>query len=215
LRTGLSLLNGMSERLSMVESKIIDLNAYRATQALDTDVIVDRQSLKYRREARTQVGEEQFPSHSTRETSLDDLYSSEASAGALIMRVRELLSEMAERAKIAHESLASDDLMGADQEVNLIQADLPELFCCRDISEGLAAFTVALHYALLNRKDSTLNLAQIYVLKSCIDQLCESPIIGFEAGLDLIDRLANEGFITDPPEAKALSDIFVSEESSN
>jgi hypothetical protein len=149
------------------------------------------------------------------QTAIGDLYDPDTPTGGLIVRARELLSDMAQRAELAQTCLNEDDLLGADQEINLIQSDLPELFCCRQLSEGMAAFAVALHHGLLNRGDRTLSNEQLYTVRNSLQTLHEAPFISFDFGLDLVDGLRSVGLNTDPAEANILSDIFAASESTD
>jgi hypothetical protein len=108
----------------------------------------------------------------------------------------------------AHSLIAKGNLIGGDQDITLLQADLPELFCCRSLSDGLGALTVALYHGLANKKGSPLNLDQVYAVRVACERLYENPFMPFATALDLIDLVASTGLETDPPEAAILGDVF-------
>jgi hypothetical protein len=192
----------------MAEVQIVNLNEYRSTYSSGSDT---EGTVRFRREAKARTDSDLPAARSARETDFADLYGADTAAGGLIVRARELLASMAFHAAAAQACLAADELMDADQEINLIQADLPELFCLRELSEGLATVTVALSYALQNRRDGVLDDDQVYAVRHCIEQLQEHPFLSFDAGLTFVDQLVAAGLVTDPPEAKILGEVFASE----
>jgi hypothetical protein len=187
-------------------AQIVDLKVYRETHSPEPISVV-RQTAVVRVDDDSQ--------QKKRELLLEDLYGSDTPTGGVIVRARELLADMAQRTNAAHLYLSDGDMIGADQEINLLQADLPELFCCRELSEGLATLTVALHFALLNRKDQVLSQDQLYVVRKCVELVYQSPFINFDTALDLVEELKSVGLVTDPPEAEILSDILAPAESTD
>jgi|GEM_PF-5005882 len=142
-----------------------------------------------------------------RETRLDDLYAPDIS-DALVQRVRVLLRNAAEVATDAKDALAADDAIGADQKVMILQGLLPELFCCRAVSEGMAVFVVGLFHGLKNQRGRPLNLDQIYVIAKALTAIADSPFLSFEKALDFLSGLENEEIDIDPPEAAQLPELL-------
>jgi hypothetical protein len=143
-----------------------------------------------------------------RDTDIDDLYVGDTPTAQLISRARQLLVSCEERASLA-QALLDDDLVGSDNEISLLQANLPELFCFRELSDGLGAIILAIYHALVNRRGSPLNGDQIYALRLAFEALHANPFLPFSEALDLIDGIVSTSLVTDPPEAEFLSDIFV------
>jgi hypothetical protein len=99
-----------------------------------------------------------------RDVDIGDLYAGETPTAQLISRARQLLADAEQLATTAQRQLADGDDVGADHDIALLQANLPELFCCRSLSDGLGAVVIALHHALSNRKGDFLNLDQAYAV---------------------------------------------------
>ena len=146
-----------------------------------------------------------------RETKFEDLYSADTKSHALISRARELLHSAEQRAQKALELLSSSDEVGADQQIMLLQGDLPELFCCRDLSDGLATFVLALHYALYNQHGAPLNADQIFEVRRGLKHLRDNLFIDFKESLDLVDGLADRGLTPEAPETTVFSDVITNQ----
>ncbi len=143
-----------------------------------------------------------------REATFEDLYSAGTISHALISRSRELLQDGAERIQAAQDLLAIGDEVGADQQVMLLQGVLPELFCCRGISEGSSAFVLALHYALANQRGAPLDGDQIFAIRRGLNFVRENLFLSFDRSLDFIDMLSDSKLVVDPPETAILTDVF-------
>ena len=191
----------------MAESgNIIDLASRRGTLGSE----IKREATIYRAEVRTRSGAD--PEVAKREPTFAELYpAQETASSGLIHRALELLSECEARSAKAQSLLATDDVLGADLEITRLQSDLPELFCCKVLSDGLGAVILALHYALINREGAPLTVDQIFAVRRCIEILRNNPFLAFDESLDLIELLAGAELVVDPPEADTLSDLFAAE----
>ncbi len=188
-------------------ARVVNLNDFRSTQPSSNSAADDGPTLHYRAVGNRRYGD---AAKSDRETDFGDLYGHDTPAGGPIVRARELLAEMASHASTAQMHLAAKELLDADQEINLIQADLPELFCLRELSQGLATVTVALNQALQNRGSGILNDDQLYAVRRSVETLRDQPFLSFDAALDLVDDLVRTGLTTEPPEGRILGEIFAS-----
>jgi hypothetical protein len=151
----------------------------------------------------TDVGNQQ-----KRSTSIDDLYDSDTPTGALIHNARRILSEIEARAAEAQRLHNARDFIGADNEIALLQADLPELFCCSTLSDGFAAVVIAIFHGLRNRGFDALNIDQLFVVRRATEKLRSDPFLDFNLALDLIDALADSGLKTDPVESEHLGELL-------
>ncbi|MGA3308582.1 MAG: hypothetical protein ABSD08_08205 [Xanthobacteraceae bacterium] len=189
----------MVETSQLAVANVIDLNERRGTYVPPTrniEVEVRSYGIEDVRIAR-------------RDVQIEDLYAGDTPTAQLINRARQLLAEAEDFSVNAQRMLSEGDGVGADNEITLLQANLPELFFCRSLSEGLGAVTVALHHALTNRNGSPLTSDQIFAVRTACQKLHSNPFAPFTDALDLIDGLADAGLVTDPPEAELLSDFFV------
>jgi hypothetical protein len=107
------------------------------------------------------AGIETLDSSYGRSLQIEDLYPIELGRAQLLATARSLLAMADERLTRAQEYIKDGNVVGADYEISLFQGDIPELFCCGVISEGLAAITVAVHHALQNRGPSPITVGQL------------------------------------------------------
>ena len=133
---------------------------------------------------------------------------------ALLHRALVLLSEGETRLQKAQELLVEEDDLSADYEITLFQGNLPELFCCRVISDGFAAVIVALHHALKNRLGSPLTSDQIFVVLKSVQRLRKEPFLVYDKALNIIDSMDAAGLQTDPPISNALNVLLIDDQSS-
>jgi hypothetical protein len=143
-----------------------------------------------------------------REALIDDLYHGVTPGNQLLNRARQLLQENERRIADARQLLNEGDVLGADNEISLFQADLPELFCCRSLSEGFAAVVVALNHSLQNRRGAPLSSDQITAILNCVRRLNTDTFLSFDQSLDLVDDLERRELLTDLAEAEYLSDVL-------
>ena len=142
---------------------------------------------------------------------MEDLYPVAVGRGQLLSTARTLLSAGQERLNRAQEYLRDGNQVGADYEISMVQGDIPELFCCSSISEGLAVIALAVHHALRNRGPSPLTEKQLNILSLCIGRLNNEIFLSYEAALNLIDELEESDLNVNPPEAETLSSILIDE----
>jgi hypothetical protein len=133
--------------------------------------------------------------------SIDDLFSQ--LAGSTLSSALLLLDEALARSQKALDVIDSDPV-SADDEMQQLQAILPELFCCRTIGDGFGALINSIQYALVNQKGLPLSKSQISSLLGGIRKLRGAPFIGFEDAVNLAITFENAGLVIDPP---ALSDL--------
>jgi hypothetical protein len=151
------------------------------------------------------------PSTTPPEATIEDLYGSDTGATRLFARARQILRDGDERIGRALILLGGKDVVGADNEVNLFQAQLPELFLCKAVSEGLAAGTVAMFHALQNRGGSLIETDQLWALRQLIRRLLEETFVQIEDIVDEIAALTDAGLAVGPKDAEVLEDIFAPE----
>ena len=194
----------------MAEASIINIADFRARTATGGGIAEPQPIIN----STPLVTETDISAGTPRLTNLEDLYAEDVASTALIRRARSLLHNIGECAKAAHEAYTSNDEIGADHQTMLLRADLLELFLCRNVSEGMAAFVLALHYALHNKHGVPLDLDQLYAVRKALQHLHSDMFMSFSESIDLIDSLAGCGLIVDPPEATILTNVF-SDQNSN
>jgi hypothetical protein len=153
-------------------------------------------------------GSERTQRSSARSADIEDLYSADAAGTRLLARARQILHDGDQKIGQALVQLGAGDPIGADNEVNLFQAQLAELFLCRSVSEGLAAGTIAIFHALRNRGGSLLDADQLWALKQLITKLYQETFVKIEDIVDELAALVDAGLAVDPKEGEILEEIF-------
>ena len=98
--------------------------------------------------------------------------------------------------------LEADDLM---QRVHLL---LPELFCCRALSDGLGAVINAIFHSLQNLNGTQLAEQQIAVIAYSLKRLQKEPFLAFNMVMDLIDDMEKNELQIDPQGLSDTVDIL-------
>jgi len=74
----------------------------------------------------------------------------------------------------------------SDEYIMQFKELLPELFCCRTISESFGAVINAIHNAMSNMKGQPLSEGQIVALKEIITALLREPAMSFDKAVDCV-----------------------------
>ena len=101
--------------------------------------------------------------------------------------------------------------MEADYEITHFQGSIPELFCCKSLSEGFATIVVALGSSLRNRRGNILTREQLLAVVSCVARLNQELFLKYETALALIDELEDAGLNTDPSIASPIAELLLGE----
>lgn len=119
-----------------------------------------------------------------------------------------LLAEAERYSKRAKELFEKGDLIGSDDAIHHLQALLPELFCCRDLSKSLGSIVNAIQNALLNNKGLPLPKKKIVALQKIISELRNQPFMKFDKAIDLIMDFEDAEFIIQPLGFEYLAEIL-------
>jgi len=82
----------------------------------------------------------------------------------------------------------------SDEFIMQFKAFLPELFCCRTISESFGAVINAIQNALSNMKGCPLSEKQIVALHEIITGLLREPAMSFEKAVDYVSKFEDADF---------------------
>jgi len=82
----------------------------------------------------------------------------------------------------------------SDEYIMEFKQFLPELFCCRNISESFGAVINAIHNAMLNMKGHPLSENQIFALHEIITALLREPAMSFEKAVDYVSNFEDADF---------------------
>lgn len=82
----------------------------------------------------------------------------------------------------------------SDEYIMQFKELLPELFCCRTISESFGAVINAIHNAMSNMKGQPLSEGQIVALKEIITALLREPAMSFDKAVDCVSDFEDADF---------------------
>lgn len=152
------------------------------------------------------VGKDDIIDNSAQRISIEELYpASEAIKPELNVALR-LLSVSSTCIQEAIELLHIGDSVASDDAIQRLQAILPELFCCRIISDSFGAMINATYHALKNQEGLPLTKHQIQAIGRAVSRIRSEPFMRFEAAVEEIMALEEVGFIVEPPEFEYLAD---------
>lgn len=170
----------------------------------ETDIgsgLVTRETLQYVLISRAELAQTS--------SGIDDLYRlGEGSAEiARLQRAIELLEGASKHAKLAAAASRELRAIDADNEMQQIQALLPELFCLRTLGDGLGAVVNSLQTAFINLEGIPLDEGQINAVAKALHRLRQTPFLQFDEAVDIILRMEEVGIPVDPPALGALADL--------
>lgn len=105
-------------------------------------------------------------------------------------------------------ALVRRDPIASDDEMQKLQALLPELFCCRVVlGDGFGAAVNSLQQAFANSEGVPLESHQIETVSRAVGRLQREPFLPFEASIDLAAALQSAGLDTEPAGLGILADF--------
>jgi hypothetical protein len=124
-----------------------------------------------------------------------------------LQRAIELLQEALDHAEAALAALLEFHAVQADDEMQHVQALLPELFCLRTLGDGFGATINSLAVAFDNLQGIPLDGAQATAVTRALRRLRQVPFLAFDDAVDLIQRMADAQLPVDPPGLGALAEL--------
>jgi hypothetical protein len=100
------------------------------------------------------------------------------------------------------------DMISSDDAINRLQALLPELFCCRSISDGFGAIINAVYHSIQNMQGTPLNADQLHALRKILNRVNTEPFLTYEEAVDEIITLEKVGFEVEPSYFKYAADVL-------
>ena len=145
------------------------------------------------------------------ETPMDtaSLYSYAGTGTSPIARALVLIEEANEYLSRAIAAAKSNDEIDSDNEAQHFYALLPELFCCRDISEGFGSIINAIYNGLTNQLDrEILTLIQLNKVSQLLTRLQSEPFLEIDQAIDLIIELEESGLNIKPQHLEKITEIL-------
>jgi hypothetical protein len=139
---------------------------------------------------------------------IDDIYFQPEFTSHEFQTALHLLNEAQNYCQIAINEFRKSELFKSDDTIQHLQALLPELFCCRGLSESLAATTNAIQNALFNNKGLPLSEAKLLALQNIIVTIRNQPFMKYDAVIDVISDFEEAGFVVEPQGYEFLTKIL-------
>ncbi|MCI0491279.1 MAG: hypothetical protein L0229_32210 [Blastocatellia bacterium] len=140
--------------------------------------------------------------------SIDDLYPARQAISPELSTALHLLNEGIANVEEALSALEARNDIGADAAIQRLQALLPELFCCRQLSDSFGAIIVATFHALRNSSGQPLKKRQMVALGKILRSIRDEPFMSYDKAVDEIIELENVGFVVEPKEFEYLADLL-------
>jgi DNA-binding FadR family transcriptional regulator len=140
--------------------------------------------------------------------STGDLYPLRDALSGVISKVFDLLAQARQRIDRSVAALRQGDHIGSDDEINRLQALLPELFCCRSIGDGFGEVVTAIHYAITNMDGAPLDERQLLAVGRLFRRVETEPFVNADEAVNEIMLLEDAGLIVEPRSFAELSELF-------
>ena len=151
--------------------------------------------------------EEGLPRVSER-ISTHELYSLRDTLSPALRVAFRLLEEAIDRVDDAISLLRDGDQIGSDDQINRLQALLPELFCCRSLGDAFGAIVGAVHHGIKNMGGAPLDEQKLIALRQVLKTVHSEPFLAFDEAVDAIIGLEEIGFVVEPSEFEKLADFL-------
>lgn len=142
---------------------------------------------------REDVITETFSVKSDSDKSIRDLYFNDFISPELRTAVK-LLEDSQKYVTQALEYVKAKQLKDSDEYIMEFKQSLPELFCCRNISESFGAIINSIQNALSNMKGQPLSEPKVIALSNIITGLLREPAMSFEKAVDYISDFEDADF---------------------
>ncbi len=138
------------------------------------------------------------------EAKIEEIYQPELSPR--LFSAIHLIDNAVKRIDDALSAFLSDDVVAADDETNHLHMLLNELFCCRDLGDGLGAIVNAMAIALESQAGVPLDEIRIRAFRLALGRLRAEPYLDFDSALAVIDRLEAAGLRVEPASLDKVAD---------
>lgn len=139
----------------------------------------------------------------------EDLYPS-PSRDSLVGSALRLLGQAIEALDVLA-NVEDDRPFDVEYQISSVRALLPDLFCCRKLSDGFGQVVVAIWCALSSHGGEPLDRARVNALRKAFVMLKAKPALTAESATDAVMGLEAAGLETEPPELSSLLELLAEE----
>jgi len=137
-----------------------------------------------------------------------DLYPLREEHSPVLTSAFRLLEEGSKQIEEAIKMDRDGDRIGSDNALMSFHALLPELFCCRSLSDGFGAIVNAMFHGINNFDGNPLNGQQLQALLNTLGRIQTEPFLEFNEAVEQIMTMEDVGFIVEPREFEYLSELL-------
>jgi hypothetical protein len=138
--------------------------------------------------------------------SIDELYEAREAIRNELGMALALLADARGMVTTALRAFHAGDELRADDQMQQLFSLLPELFCCRTLSDSFGAVINALFHSLKNLEGTPPTADQMKTILKVLSQVRDEPFMPFASAVDLVGLLEEAGLITEPSAIEFLSD---------
>lgn len=139
---------------------------------------------------------------------IDKLYFESDFSSTEFRTALKLLAQAISYCEEAIDEFRQENFIASDDAVHHIQALMPELFCCRNLSESFGAIINSIQNALANNRGQQLNEQKLLALKEILNIVRDQPFIKFDNALDAIMIFEDNDFIVEPAGFEFLTEFL-------
>ena len=127
-------------------------------------------------------------------TSIDEIYFEPTFTSLELQTALRLLAAALTLCDTAITEIRAERPIASDDAVTHIYSLLPELFCCRGLSESFAAILNSIHSAFLNNRGMPLPETKLLALREIISAIRNEPFMNFDKAVDRIMVFEDKDF---------------------
>lgn len=130
--------------------------------------------------------------------SIDEIYFEPEFTSTEFRTALRLLAKAISYSQISLSEFREGNFIGSDDAVHHIQSLLPELFCCRNLSESFGAIINSIQNALLNNRGHQLSEEKLLGVNEILIAVRNAPFMTYEKAIDVIMVFEDYDFIVEP-----------------
>jgi hypothetical protein len=144
----------------------------------------------------------------TKARSIDEIYFEPDFTSAQFGTALKLLAGAINYCKLSIAEHRQDNLIASDDAIHHVQALLPELFSCRNLSESFGAIINSIQNALINNRGQMLSERKLLALNEILTVVRNEPFMKFDKAVDVIMAFEDCDFTVEPMGFDFLTELF-------
>ena len=133
-----------------------------------------------------------------RTENIDEIYFEPEFSSSEFQTALRLLGKAVRFCELALFEFRKDNFIASDKAIIQLQLLLPELFCCRELSESFGAIINSVQNALSNNRGQPLSESKILALQKILTYVRNEPFMRFDKSVELIIDFEDNDFNVEP-----------------